>query len=61
MSQPGHVFSTQEIIDSIWGAFGSGDQILLKNVVYRLRKKIETDPTHPILLQTGMGGYSFHG
>ena len=61
MSRAGHIFSTVEIIPSIWGAYGSGDQVLLKNVVYRLRKKIEADPGHPVLLQTWQGGYSFHG
>jgi DNA-binding response OmpR family regulator len=35
--------------------------VLLKNVVYRLRRKIEADPSHPLLLQTGLGGYSFQG
>ena len=61
MSYPAHVFSAEEIIPSIWGAYGSGDQVLLKNVVYRLRKKIESDPSHPVLLQTWQGGYSFQG
>jgi DNA-binding response OmpR family regulator len=58
MSRPGFVFSLEEIIESIWGGYGSGDQVLLKNVVYRLRKKIE-DPGRPLFLQTGQGGYSF--
>lgn len=61
MSRPGAVFGVEEIIQSMWGAYGDGDQILLKNVVYRLRKKIEDDPGHPVLLQTWPGGYSFHG
>jgi DNA-binding response OmpR family regulator len=61
MSRPGFVFSLEEIIESIWGGYGNGDQVLLKNVVYRLRKKIEVDPSHPMLLQTGQGGYSFRG
>lgn len=61
MSRPAHVFSAEEIIPSIWGAYGSGDQVLLKNVVYRLRKKIEVDPSHPVLLRTWQGGYSFQG
>ena len=60
MSQPKQVFSAEEIIPSIWGAYENGDPVLLKNVVYRLRKKIETDPSHPVLLQTWHGGYSFH-
>jgi DNA-binding response OmpR family regulator len=61
MSRPGFVFSLEEIIESIWGGYGNGDQVLLKNVVYRLRKKIEADPSNPLLLQTGQGGYSFQG
>ena len=61
MSGPGHIFSAEEIIQSIWGGYGSGDQVLLKNVVYRLRQKIEADPSHPIFLQTEWGGYSFQG
>ena len=61
MSRPGHVFSVGDIIESLWGGYGNGDQVLLKNVVYRLRKKIEADPSHPILLQTWQGGYLFQG
>lgn len=60
MSRSGCIFSAEEIIQVIWGGYGSGDQTLLTNVVYRLRKKIEADPSHPVLLQTWQGGYSFH-
>lgn len=61
MSRPTHVFSVEEIIQSIWGGYDNGDEVLLKNVVYRLRKKIEADTSRPSLLQTGQGGYSFQG
>lgn len=61
MSRPTNIFNAEDMIQSIWGGFGSGGQILLKNVVYRLRRKIETDPSRPALLQTWQGGYSFHG
>ena len=61
MSQPGQIFSVEDIIESIWGGYGGGDHVLLKNVVYRLRKKIEADPGHPMQLQTWKGGYSFQG
>lgn len=59
MSQPGRIFSADELIRSIWGTYGSGDHILLKNVIYRLRKKIEVDHRNPVLLRTWPGGYSF--
>jgi DNA-binding response OmpR family regulator len=61
MSRPGFVFSLEDIIESIWGGYGNGDQVLLKNVVYRLRRKIEEDPSRPLFLKTGQGGYSFEG
>jgi DNA-binding response OmpR family regulator len=59
MSRPAHIFEADEIIQSIWGAYGDGDQVSLKNIVYRLRKKFEPDPGHPVLLRTWQGGYSF--
>ena len=61
MSRPATVFDAEDIIQAIWGGFGNGDQVLLKNVVYRLRRKIEDDPSQPALLQTWQGGYSFQG
>lgn len=61
MGRPGHLFSAEEIIQAIWGGYGEGDQVLLKNVVYRLRRKIESDPGHPVFLQTWQRGYSFQG
>jgi DNA-binding response OmpR family regulator len=59
MSRPGHLFGAEDIVQSIWGGYDSGDQVLLKNVVYRLRRKIEADPGNPVLVQTGLGGYFF--
>ena len=61
MSRPSTGFSAEDIIQAIWGGVGNGDQTLLKNVVYRLRRKIEDDPSRPALLQTWQGGYSFQG
>jgi DNA-binding response OmpR family regulator len=60
MSHIGHVFSVEDVIRAIWGRYRPDDQILLANVAYRLRKKIETDPSHPCHLQRWHGGYSFH-
>jgi two-component system KDP operon response regulator KdpE len=61
MSRPGQMFDAEDIVQAIWGGFGEGDQVLLKNVVYRLRKKIEINPSQPLLLRTEPGGYSFSG
>ena len=58
MSRPGYVFKNEEIMQSVWGT--SGDLAVLKNVIYRLRKKIETESKKPsYLIQTWPGGYSF--
>lgn len=57
MSRPGYVFPAEEIIQTVWGA--EGDVILLKNVVYRLRKKMEEEVGDSHLIKTWPGGYSF--
>lgn len=57
MSRPGYVFPAEEIIQTVWGA--EGDVILLKNVVYRLRKKLEEEVGDSHLIKTWPGGYSF--
>ncbi|MCA9898504.1 MAG: response regulator transcription factor [Ardenticatenaceae bacterium] len=60
MSHRGQVLDTNVIVDRVWGHTGNGDSILLKNVIYRLRRKIEANPSHPRLLQTVPGeGYTF--
>ncbi len=61
MGHPGRVCTIEELIQSVWGSFENGDHILLRNVVYRLRKKIESDPAQPQFLLTWPKGYSFQG
>jgi len=58
MSHPGYVFKNEEIMQTVWGV--EGDMAVLKNVVYRLRKKMEMDLGKQLyLIQTWPGGYSF--
>ncbi|MDX1522889.1 MAG: response regulator transcription factor [Anaerolineae bacterium] len=60
MSHQGQVLDTELIVDRVWGHSGDGDNTLLKNVVYRLRRKLEPNPSQPRYLQTMAGeGYSF--
>jgi DNA-binding response OmpR family regulator len=59
MSRPGFVFKTEDIIQTVWGARRPGDIALLKNVIYRLRKKMEEEADEKHLVQTFPGGYSF--
>jgi len=60
MLHQGQVLENRLIVDRVWGHSGQGDNVLLKNVIYRLRRKIELDPSHPQYLQTIAGeGYIF--
>jgi DNA-binding response OmpR family regulator len=58
IANAGHVVSTERLLTHVWGHRGSGDRQLLKQVVHRLRQKIETDPAEPEYLRTESGaGY----
>lgn len=60
MSQPGRAVSTEALIQRIWGVHAEGDTAALKNLIYRLRQKIEKDPADPKVVQTAAGvGYRF--
>ena len=47
VAQAGHVVSAERC-SSVWGHRGSGDRQLLKQLVHRLRQKLERDPAEPI-------------
>jgi DNA-binding response OmpR family regulator len=58
MANAGHVVGTERLLSHVWGSRGSGDRQLLKQLVHRLRQKIEEDPANPRRLQTDAGaGY----
>ena len=60
MNTPNEVLETPGLVQRIWGFYGQGDEALLKNLVYRLRRKIEPNPTQPrYLLTEGGMGYRF--
>jgi len=48
------------IVERVWGYTGTGSRELVRNLVSRLRSKIETDPGNPAFIQTVSGvGYQF--
>jgi DNA-binding response OmpR family regulator len=58
IANAGHVVGTERLLVHVWGRRGSGDRQLLKQLVHRLRQKIETDPAEPHHLVTESGaGY----
>jgi two-component system KDP operon response regulator KdpE len=62
VSRAGHTVTTEELNQRVWGYTGEVDNTMLKNVVYRLRRKIEADPANPQIIQTVSGvGYKLAG
>jgi DNA-binding response OmpR family regulator len=60
MSHRGQVLETDVIVDRVWGHYAADGAVLLKNVIYRLRQKLEPDPAHPRYIVTVSGiGYLF--
>ena len=58
LASAGRTVSSDRLLVHVWGHRGSGDRQLLKQLVHRLRQKIEHDPANPHLLQTAAGaGY----
>lgn len=59
MLNAGHILPAEEIITHVWGAEGS-DRDALRQLVRRLRTKVEPDPANPIYIETVSGlGYGF--
>lgn len=57
MINAGHVLTIDSLIDHIWGPKG-GTRSMLRQLVHRLRQKIEPDPAQPIYIETVSGlGY----
>jgi DNA-binding response OmpR family regulator len=58
LAQAGRVVHSERLLGLVWGHRGAGDRQLLKQLVHRLRQKIEPDPATPQLLQTAaVSGY----
>jgi len=58
MRNPGRLIETNTIIEHVWG-YDDGDGTVLKNLVYRLRKKIEPEPKQPRYILWMEEGYTF--
>jgi len=57
MINAGQVLTTAMLIDYVWGPAG-GDRDMLRQLVKRLRGKVEPDPANPFYIQTAPGlGY----
>jgi len=55
----GHTLPAERLLAHVWGSRGSGDRQLLKQLVHRLRQKIEAAAAEPRYLVTISGlGYA---
>jgi len=61
MQNQGRVMGADELVEQVWGyEEDSGDRVLLKGLVARVRKKVDADPSQPSLIKTVPGaGYTF--
>ena len=57
IAHAGLVVPTDRLLALVWGHRAGGDRLLLKQLVHRLRQKIEPDAGHARLLVTEGGGY----
>jgi DNA-binding response OmpR family regulator len=58
LAQAGRAVHSDRLLILVWGHRGTGDRQLLKQLVHRLRNKIEPNPSMPQLLQTAaVSGY----
>jgi DNA-binding response OmpR family regulator len=59
LANAGHTLPAERLLSHVWGSRGSGDRQLLKQLVHRLRQKIEADAAAPRYLVTISGlGYA---
>jgi DNA-binding response OmpR family regulator len=57
----GHTLPMERLTQHVWGFRGTGDRQLLKQLVHRLRQKIEQDPAQPRYVVAVPGiGYVLH-
>jgi two-component system OmpR family response regulator len=60
MTNRNQVLESQLLAERVWLSCSAGDIRLVKNLIYRLRRKIERDPEKPRYIQTVAGlGYMF--
>jgi DNA-binding response OmpR family regulator len=57
LANAGHTVGSERLLTQVWGHRSGGDRQLLKQLVHRLRQKIEADPAAPALLRTSAAGY----
>ncbi|MFF5969005.1 response regulator [Streptomyces collinus] len=62
VTSPGRLITQKHLLQEVWGVSQSGKTNYLRVYMAQLRRKLETDPSHPRYLITEPGmGYRFEG
>lgn len=60
VKHPGRVWERGQLIEKLWGDDFFGEERVIDTHIARLRKKVESQPSKPIFIQTVVGvGYKF--
>lgn len=61
INNAGRVLTADELVEKVWGYTGEGDSELVRKLVWRVRGKVEADPSNPkIILTIPSLGYKFN-
>ena len=52
LAHAGRTVSAERLLVHVWGNRAGGNRQLLKQLVHRLRQKVEADPAEPTLIRT---------
>ena len=62
ITNPGRLITQKHLLQEVWGVTSSNKTNYLRVYMAQLRRKLETDPSHPRYLITEPGmGYRFEG
>lgn len=56
-AHPEQVLTAERLINAVWGA-NQADKMMLKQLVHRLRRKLESEPTRPLIETISGVGYA---
>lgn len=60
MYHPNQIFTPDELVEHVWGYTGEGNRDLVRQLIWRVRKKVEDNPKQPTYLHTiPQVGYKF--
>ncbi|MCI1209144.1 MAG: response regulator transcription factor [Treponema sp.] len=60
-ANPNRVFTREQLFSAVWGSDYAGDLATVAVHIQKIRKKIERDPSNPVIIETLWGtGYRFN-